>query len=395
MKIIGAFIGILTLAQAAPLEDELHKLSAQYEQLEGYQTSYEIQTPNGTSGSFKVGVDFASGWAYAKQKIQDKDGKILQDSQQWSTEEGHIIVKSGAELIVFEGFDQLSERFGKLSTLILNNNEAPLLRIAISSHITAKGGEFGISLGKNEPGWLKGITELSSIKDQKAHLDWGENGSIIVDQKTGLLLSQEIIVEKGKRVMKATDSKINPGAEAISSLFDLKIENAARRDLAEMGMSKKLLRDTCNKIITLFRDDKDAQLAPYLEKIEDGLVEFLKEEPLKKAPLTPEAKLFGAFDTIIEKIQIAAVEKGHQLAPKVIIADPNIKKKIEETITKTIRDRNIPHLEQALLADLLGGELTARGRGEIEARKKLRALLEKCYHRAFTSRALDLYLKQL
>jgi len=35
MKIIGAFIGILTLAKAAPLEDELHKLSAQYEQLEG------------------------------------------------------------------------------------------------------------------------------------------------------------------------------------------------------------------------------------------------------------------------------------------------------------------------------------------------------------------------
>ena len=182
------------------------KLAAQYKKLEGYQTSYKTETPNGIIGILKVGVDFKSGWAYSHQDIKYKDGKAFQTSQQWATGERDIIMKNGENIIVFEGFDDLSTRYSQLATVLDSDNEASLLRIAISSHITEVGGEFGISISGHDPDWLRNIVALTTIKDQKAHLDWGENGAIVVDQKTGLLLSQEITVKEGKRVMKVIDS---------------------------------------------------------------------------------------------------------------------------------------------------------------------------------------------
>jgi hypothetical protein len=95
----------------------------------------------------------------------------------------------------------------------------------------------------------------------------------------------------------------------------------------------------------------------------------------------------------VTSFQEKAAEKGKIMDARAIFGLPEFRKTIETIVTEKLQKSAPPRMQT--LKDLLGGELSVRGRGEIQVRKSVEAFLARSYLRARVSRAVDRYLKQL
>jgi hypothetical protein len=97
----------------------------------------------------------------------------------------------------------------------------------------------------------------------------------------------------------------------------------------------------------------------------------------------------------VTSFQEKAAEKGKIIDARAIFGLPEFRKTIETIVTEKLQKSAPPRMQEETLKDLLGGELSVRGRGEIQVRKSVEAFLARSYLRARVSRAVDRYLKQL
>jgi hypothetical protein len=394
MKTLGMFLVSFAIAGADRLEEEGDKLVANYEKLEGYQATYEAMTQDGKKGIFEVGIDFKSGWAYVTSDLQGVDGKVVQRSEQWATGEGQFVMAVNGEVVVYEGLVNLGKRYDELITLLGKNANASPFKLSLSAHLTRQEIATAIGVGVTRPTWLKNLEAIQSLNEKQMQFVWGEGGIITVDRETGLLMAQEITVEGGKRTMKVVERKNNPGAKAISSRMQLPLKDAPRRDFAETGMSKQLLRKVFQEFVIQSGKKKEPELGPYLAKIEDDFITFLEGEKLDGVALGNEAALFDAFDEFVQKLQAMAAKDGRKIGAAAILTDVKFRNLLETQATELINKKAPPQIKGLLLKDLLGGDLKTEGRqSEILARRKIEEFLERCYYRARVRKSIGRYLE--
>jgi len=395
MKILGMLFVSLAIAGAAPLEEEVVKLVANYDKLEGYQATYEAMTQDGKKGIFEVGIDFKSGWAYVTADLRERDGKVIQRSRQWATGDGQFVMAVNNEVTVYKGFGNLGSRFEELANLLNKDDKARPVRLVLSAHLTKAGAATAIGVGIGRPDWLKNLKAIQANDEKQVQFDWGEGGLITVDRETGLLLGQEIEVEGGKRTVQVVEWKKNPGAKAISSRMQVPLEDAPRRDLAETGMSKQLLRKVFQEFVMESGRNEKLDIKPYLAEIEDDFVTFLEGEKLDGAPFGNEKKLFTFIDQFVQKIQAMAEKKGQEIEAIAIFRDARFRNLLETQATGILRAKAPGRVKELVLRDLLGGELKSEGRqSEVLARRAVEDFLERSYFRARVRKSIQNYLKQ-
>ncbi len=230
MKLPGFFLIFFHLVQVARGEEELkaiiQELRANFDQLEGYQATYESKTETGKTATLRQGDDYESGWAYTISELRDSDGTPLGRQETWSTGGDQYLVKSGEEFYQFNGILRLIEQVQQFTRALKLDPSLPKFNRFSSSHLTSTHVFFGILVSSRGPAWLTNIERLVSATDKEVTLDWGELGNITVDRQSGLLTSQTIKVKEGVREMKLTKWVKNPGKEPIAALMKLDPEKA-------------------------------------------------------------------------------------------------------------------------------------------------------------------------
>jgi hypothetical protein len=394
MKILGIFCSLILLAGAERLEEEVAKLTTEYHKLEGYQISYDGLTQDGKKGVFKAGVDFKSGWAYSIMDVQDEDGMPLMRSEQWSTGEGDFVMVQNGKAVVYEGFGKMQTRFDELKKLLSKKAEPSEWKLSLSLHLTRDRVQTSIASGSSKPAWLENHLAIKASNEDEIELDWGENGIITVDRKSGLMMSQEIVVAGGQRTLKVIDWKKNPGEEAIAASMQVALDGAPRRDIAELGMFQDLLLKVFQQfILESGKLKNEGELEALLEKIEDDFVEFLKGEPFDEAPFGPDETLFKAFDLFVEQVQEKAEEKGQKVETHAILSNAKLRRTLETSLAKSLLKKAPPEAKEKILKQLLGSDLKARERQEIAARRTIHAFLIQSFVKTKISRAIDSHLK--
>ena len=285
---------------AGELEEKISSLRKNYDALEGYWAMYDARTETGKTTTFEQGADFASGWAFVRIELRDAGGKHITSNEQWATKEGDYVIRNDDQVLVFTGLNEMGERCDQLRKVFKRNGEISPMRVAPNCYLTETGvtsvvGGVGFSTAGRD--WFSGIEDLISATETEITLNWGEHGTIILDPSSGLLISQVITLDKGKREMKRTDWQKNPGEKMISTRMNINLNDAGKSALVELGMGRKMLGAILQSLIK--EVGKEPQLGndlqEFLNEREDAVTGFLDQEILKGAPFPNDEFLFKAI----------------------------------------------------------------------------------------------------
>ena len=399
MKLPGFFLIFFHLVQVARGEEELkaiiQELRANFDQLEGYQATYESKTETGKTATLRQGDDYESGWAYTISELRDSDGTPLGRQETWSTGGDQYLVKAGEEFYQFNGISRLIEQVQQFTSDLKLDPSLPKIRRLSSSYLTSTHVFFAIQVSSQGPVWLTNIERLVSATDKEVTLDWGELGNITIDRQSGLLTSQTIKTKEGVREMKLTKWVKNPGKEPIAALMKLDPEKAVLNGDAGTVMVTPMLYQSYQALI--HKIDEDPEFGDTLEetlpKTEDQLVSFLHQQPLSEERKKRIISMMATVDKIGADLEKSAAKQGQNLDRRQLLSNANLAKKIAKKIAHgSAKDIKEP-TRNACLETALGERLKAKGAIEEKARLLIEDAILAAYFRTEFEKAILLYLR--
>ena len=399
MKLPGFFLIFSHLVQGVRGEEELksiiQELRANFDQLEGYQATYESKTEAGKTATLRQGEDYESGWAYTIGELRDSDGTPLGRQETWSTGGDQYLVKSGEEFHQFNGISRLIEQVQQFTSVLKLNPSLQKIKRLSSSYLTSTHALFAIQVTSQGPVWLTNIEKLISATDKEVTLDWGEFGTITVDRQSGLLTSQTIKVKEGVREIKLTKWVKNPGKEPIAALMKLDPEKAVLSGDAGTVMVTPMLYQSYQALIRKIDEDPEFgdTLEETLPKTEDQLVSFLHQQPLSEERKKRIISMMATVDKIGADLEKSAAKQGQNLDRRQLLSNANLAKKIAKKIAHSSAKDIKESTRNACLETALGKRLKAKGAIEEKARLLIEdAILAACFRTEF-EKAMLLYLR--
>lgn len=399
MKLPGFFLIFSHLVQGVRGEEELksiiQELRANFDQLEGYQATYESKTEAGKTATLRQGEDYESGWAYTIGELRDSDGTPLGRQETWSTGGDQYLVKSGEEFHQFNGISRLIEQVQQFTSVLKLNPSLQKIKRLSSSYLTSTHALFAIQVTSQGPVWLTNIEKLISATDKEVTLDWGEFGTITVDRQSGLLTSQTIKVKEGVREIKLTKWVKNPGKEPIAALMKLDPEKAVLSGDAGTVMVTPMLYQSYQALIRKIDEDPEFgdTLEETLPKTEDQLVSFLHQQPLSEERKKRIISMMATVDKIGADLEKSAAKQGQNLDRRQLLSNANLAKKIAKKIAHSSAKDIKEFTRNACLETALGKRLKAKGAIEEKARLLIEdAILAACFRTEF-EKAMLLYLR--
>jgi hypothetical protein len=392
-----AFV-VCQVAPANELNETLNALVASHRKLEGYQTTYEMKSSKGQTGTIEIGVDFESGWSYLMSEFKDEKGKLMQQGQQWTTADGNYLLQSGDEKIIFEGFGKLVKRFRKLVEIMDQDaGDGVPLRIKPDSYLDKTRINLGIGYTTGGTGLLGKSKELVSKTNDEVIIDLDELGQVTFEATTGVITSQVITSAEQTRSLKRTTWKKNPGEKAISSRFNIDMATTKRQDLSTSGMSQNFTRQVLQELIdNASRNKKVADsMRTYLLSIEDQFIDFLEQEPLNKAGFINNDFFFKFLDQAMAKTAERLEQDGKKIGAIDILTTPESRNAFIANLVRSFRQQAPPNKKQEYLAEVLNGKLEGSEGPALVARVLIEDFVESAYYRVRIGRAIDAYVQKL
>ncbi|YCM43074.1 hypothetical protein V2O64_17335 [Verrucomicrobiaceae bacterium 227] len=394
MAYLAATLSLITgAAHAGELEDQIAVLRTNYESLEGYWAKYEARTETGKNATFEQGADFASGWAFVRLELRDPLGKVVESNEQWSTGEGDYIMRRNGDVLVFTGLGSLGDRFNKLRQLFKKDEKIAPMNMAPNCHLTKTGVNSAIGFSTKGLEWFSNVVGLLDTDEKTTTLNWGEHGTIVLDQTSGLLLSQTIQLEDGAREMKQVDWKKNPGAKMISSRMTINLDGANKKELAGQGMGRKMLGTLLQELIN--GTDKNPALGndlqEFMDERQDAINDYLSEEVLEGVPFPKKEALFN----LIENFSVKALEKleqdGKAIPEEQLFQHAGFQKTLVTILAEGLRKQAKGINREKHVEDALAGPLVAESETAKAAKTLIEDSIEKAYFHHKLSKALEAY----
>ena len=384
------------ITQAGELEDKISSLRKNYDALEGYWAMYEAKTETGKSATFEQGADFASGWAFVRMELRDAKGDLMAANEQWSTNKGDYVMRNGDEVIVFTGFGGIGERADQLRKLLKRNGEITSMRITPNCYLTKTEVIGGVGFSTAGRPWFTDIIDLVSFNEKEITLDWGEHGTIIVDQSSGLLISQVIDLDNGTREMTRTDWQRNPGAKMIASRMNINLEGAKKNSVVELGMGRKLLGAIFQSMIEEIEKDPDlgTDLEGFLRKREGAVAEYLDQEILPEAPILKGQNLIQMIESASLESQQHFKQKGINITLEQLHKDADFQAEIVTNLANGLIKKDAGLNREKYVQDTLAGPLIAKGKTEEMAKSLIEESVERAGLYAKIKQAADAFKEQ-
>lgn len=390
-----ALLGTSFLLHAGEKDGNVDKLNAAFQQLDSFSASYQATTETGKTADFFHGADFESGWAYAIIEGRDKDGTTVMRNEQWATADGTFLMKNDGQVIVFDGFAEEIARIDTLRKLLGVSPDLGPMKIYPFCDLSPT--EVSISIGTRTKGpmWLTELEDPIKSDETSVTFQTDDDGTVVINRTNGLIQSKTFKLPNGIREMHLVDWKKNPGSKAISGGLKVNLEDARRESISTMGIGRQMFFALLRGIIreTEKIEDIRKELPEFLKIREEGLVEYLRKEPLNGVGFVKRDVLYPAFENLIQKLSETAAKQGKDVNVFDELArDLKFQQKVSG-ILADILIRNTPAAKrEEFLLDALGQKLTAKGKEQEKTLKAVEAFVERAYFRVRIERSLQEFL---
>jgi hypothetical protein len=316
-------------------------------------------------------------------------------NEQWSNNKGDYVMRNGDEVIVFTGFGGIGERADQLRKLLKRNGEITPMRITPNCYLTKTEVIGGVGFSTAGRPWFTDIIDLVSSNEKEITLDWGKHGTIIVDQSSGLLISQVIDLDNGTREMKRTDWQRNPGAKMIASRMNIHLEGAKKSSVVELGMGRKLLGAIFQSMIEEIGKDPElgTDLEGFLRKREGAVAEYLDQEILPEAPILNQ-NLIQMIESASLEAQQHFKQKGINITLEQLHKDADFQAEIVTNLANGLIKKDAGLNREKYVQDTLAGPLIAEGKTEEMAKSLIEESVERAGLYAKIKQAADAFKEQ-